>query len=478
MLEAGNSKRLLLLGFGTLIGILLLIAVFGLTQMQHIIDKADDITNDRTRKVELALAMNDVAIERLAILRAVVITEDYFERDELLLRFRYLPLEFIKSRDALLVLLDTDEEKQLMEKVIKGATDNYWTEDGIVNLIENDELDEAQRLMGRELSGTINNLLVAVRNMINYQQEGFKDDIAKNNLYHKQSNQWMATLFTIGLLLSLAIATGVLSRFKSLDNRQRKTMHELIEARDDALSAKQSAEQANQSKTEFLSSMSHELRTPLNAVIGFSQLLKDEDLTEDQRDNVEMISNSGEHLLTLINEVLELSRIETGKSKLNFEYTNLIDMFGTCKKMVDSQLEKYDVELYLPDETEDLKAMALYTDVTRFKQILLNIITNAIKYNEPGGRVDVMVSRIENRKIKVCVKDTGTGIPYDKQERVFNSFDRLGREAGLIEGSGVGLAISKRLVEEMGGTIGFESIPNNGSTFWVEIQEADINENQ
>jgi PAS domain S-box-containing protein len=233
--------------------------------------------------------------------------------------------------------------------------------------------------------------------------------------------------------------------------------------------ARTEAEAASRAKSEFLASMSHELRTPLNAVLGFCQLLqrdRREPLTERQRGMVDQVYRSGEHLLHLIDDVLDLARIEANKVSITFEPVSACDAITSTLEALEPAAR--DAEIYMWFEQPSLDPPSLHADPRRLVQILMNFGSNAIKYNRPGGKVSFSVSQ-HGRCVRISVTDTGRGIAAEHQKKLFQPFQRAGQETGPVEGTGIGLAISKRLVELMLGRVGFESVPGQGSTFWVEL---------
>jgi PAS domain S-box-containing protein len=229
------------------------------------------------------------------------------------------------------------------------------------------------------------------------------------------------------------------------------------------------AEAASSAKSEFLASMSHELRTPLNAVLGFAQLLqrdKKTPLSGRQQERIEHVLKGGEHLLRLIDEVLDLSRIEAGQISVSSEPIAIAQVLQEVKTTLDPLAARADVELTLDPIAEQLPYVI--ADRVRLKQILMNYGTNAIKYAKKPGKASFKVSEADGG-LRIALHDDGLGIPDDKQNRIFQPFHRAGQETGPIEGTGIGLAISKRLAELMGGTVGFESQYGAGSKFWIEL---------
>ncbi len=229
------------------------------------------------------------------------------------------------------------------------------------------------------------------------------------------------------------------------------------------------AERATLAKDEFLSRMSHELRTPLNAILGFSQLLEMGDLTDRQRANVDHVLKAGEHLLGLVNEVLEISRLQSNPEYVSIQPVATRAAIDEAIDLLAPMADARRIVVSVTGEDDDLWVLA---DVQRLKQALLNLLSNAVKYNHDGGRVQVRVRRGAEERVEIAVADDGPGIASDLLVRMFTPFDRLGAEQGNIEGTGLGLALSKAFVEAMGGTLGVQSTPGRGSIFTVELAAA------
>ncbi len=245
------------------------------------------------------------------------------------------------------------------------------------------------------------------------------------------------------------------------------------------IEAKEEAEKANLVKSEFLSSMSHDLRTPLNAVLGYGQLLEGnpgEPLTKDQSEYVEQILNGGKHLLNLINDILDLAKIEADKVELFIEELDLHSILDECIILIQPLAEEHNIQINDNYKNQDNKFIK--ADNTRIKQILLNILSNAIKYNKKNGSITIEYQIIEKNKLRINIKDTGLGIADDKQINMFTPFFRVNANNSSAEGTGIGLTISKKLIEIMNGSVNFVSKIGKGSTFWIDIPLIEKTENQ
>ena len=250
--------------------------------------------------------------------------------------------------------------------------------------------------------------------------------------------------------------------------RQRHAAEQkLLELNKSLATARDDAEKANQAKSDFLSSMSHELRTPLNAIIGFSHILNVSLEDQKQKDNAGIIHDAGQHLLELVNDVMDLSKIEVGKVKLDMGDVSLNQIIGECLALIKPLAAKRN--LRINDNISSATKCVLNADHMHLKQVLLNLMSNAIKYNTEGGQLTLDCKMMPDDRVRIMVTDTGKGLSEEEQQKLFKPFERFSAERSKIEGTGIGLVITKKLIEEMGGSIGVSSQLGQGTCFWVEV---------
>jgi len=293
-----------------------------------------------------------------------------------------------------------------------------------------------------------------------------EQDIEKEYRLYRNSTIALAALsgLVLSILFFLILREANISRLNGeISNHVRleeQLRHEIM------LSQK-----TNETHTAFMSQMSHELRTPLNAILGFTQLLGIYDqnkLTETQQKYINHIQESGEYLLSLIEKVLDLSQIESGKIQIKLENGDIGNCIEDCLHMIESRRRAKN--LTVDNRYNAARPLYAHMDATRVKQVLLNLLSNAVKYNKENGKITIASQITKDGFVRIAITDTGSGIKPSLQEKLFEPFERLGLENSHIEGAGIGLTISRHLIEQMGGRIGFESQGDKGSTFWIDLK--------
>ena len=250
---------------------------------------------------------------------------------------------------------------------------------------------------------------------------------------------------------------------------------ELHEIQRNLIVAKEEAETANSAKSDFLSSMSHELRTPLNAILGFTQLLQIDSsnpLTPEQTEQTEQVIRSGHHLLELVDQVLELAKIEARKTNIALEPVSVHQMLQDSIAMIQPLARRRNITVF--GDSKDWPDGNVLVDRTAIRQVLLNFLSNAVKYNHDNGSIYIKAHREDDNLARIEISDTGSGIPKDRQVGIFEPFNRLGREASEVEGTGIGLVITRELLLLMNSEIGFQSEEGKGSTFWFDVPYVDV----
>ncbi len=341
-------------------------------------------------------------------------------------------------------------------------------------VLVNDKFCEISGYAREDLIGKNHRLVKSNRHLPRFYQELWRTIASGEvwqgeicNLSKQGQEYWVKSTITpflneAGQVYQYVSIRTDISQIKKLEFEQQQRLNELEQAR-------QEAERANRAKSDFLASMSHELRTPLNSIIGFSQLLELSDLSDKQKKQLHTIGASGKHLLSLINDVLEFAKLESGKLALNIETVDVRPIIEQVIALSESHAYANNIKINLSPDTHKWQIKA---DPLRFKQVLLNLTSNGIKYNRPNGKLDINWHKLEQDNQawwELQVKDTGLGIAEQDLPGLFEPFNRLGHEGSTIEGTGIGLSITQDLVEQMGGQITVESEVNVGTTFKVRF---------
>ncbi|RYX98246.1 MAG: response regulator [Comamonadaceae bacterium] len=381
-------------------------------------------------------------------------------RQEALLKTGALQTAILTSANFSIIATD---EKGIIQLFNVGAERmlGYMASE-VVNRINPSDIHDPQEVMARAqaLSLELNTTITPGFEALAFKASRGIEDIYELTYICKDGSRFPAVVSITALRDDYGAIIGYL--LIGTDNSARKQVELAL---NDAMRV---AEKANLAKSDFLSSMSHELRTPLSAILGFAQLIESGTPapTPSQKRSVDQILQGGWYLLELINEILDLALIESGKMSLSSEPVSLAEVLQECEAMIGSQAEKRGIMLNFPRLRTPL---IVKVDRTRLKQILINLLSNAVKYNKLNGTVVIDCVMRTPERLRICVEDTGAGLSPEQLGQLFQPFNRLGQEANTEQGTGIGLVMTKRLIEMMGGSIGVESTVGRGSRFWVEM---------
>lgn len=289
---------------------------------------------------------------------------------------------------------------------------------------------------------------------------------ARSLFYFVEKSDYLEVLSLYSNLLSVYKITLITLGNINLQQTAINLKQNLHETKDELLISRNEALRANKAKSEFLSRMSHELRTPLNAILGFSELLEMELTDSHLNENLKEISNAGYHLLKLIDDILDISKIEAGKTELLFDTCNLNTLIAECISIIKPLADKRSIHINNNINNLDY---CVFVDQMRFKQVLLNVLSNAVKYNNRDGKIIIECTENDKNMLCLSISDTGDGLTINQLKNLFKPFERVGAQQTIIEGTGLGLVISKDLIELMNGTISVESEINKGTTFLIKI---------
>lgn len=444
--------------------ITILMLIVGAVSLQYISNtqgSQTSIVKDNIVKLELAHTMRESIRLRQLSLNTILYIDDPFEQDEEINKFYQYAGLYRNALEILHTLPLSNEEEVIHSQLVKHVRIAQPLNRKSISLIYEGKIYKSKNTikLAQEAQSTLLNTL---DDLVNLQKKYAND--AVNTGQDNFDKTYFSTIILGAIAVLFTLGTGfVVSRYVANKNI------ELIGKNKELSRANKAAQAATKSKSEFLSSMSHELRTPMNAVLGYTELVLEDknSLNEDHKKYLTTVLRSGNHLLELINQVLDLSKIEADAVDLSYSNVKLRELFDSCLSMLKTDADKRNIRFV--DETTGNVLEDVWTDKLRIKQILINLLSNAVKYNRPGGTVTLSCFSSNTKSLRIEVKDTGEGLTQKQIGELFQPFHRLVDDPGGLTGIGIGLVISKQLVELLGGTIGAESTLDEGSVFWIEL---------
>ena len=466
-----NTKTVLTIGFSIVIMVMIVLGSIGVSILHTSTQRIDTIVLTNNLKHNLIMRMRTAVSERVGHLQKMIIMDDTFDRDNEWTSFNEQGTEFIVAYHELRKMKFNPKEQVLLENEQVSINKTGKIQNLVASLAIEEEIDEARTLLLTKAIPLSQIAIDGLTKFMEIQNDSATYSVMAAKQEYRQKFILLIVLVGIGIVICFIIAR-IITRRISHAEQELKESHDILEIRvkertEEYRQARDDADTANKAKSKFLSSMSHELRTPMNAILGFSQLLEIGAKDDSTKENIREVINAGDHLLELINELLDLAKIESGNVNLSIDSHNLNKLLSGCISIIKPAADKQSIQI--DDKVSSLSNISINVDEKRFKQILLNILSNAIKYNVKNGKIIIECSPAEGNMLCLSVIDTGKGLTTKQKNSLFKSFGRVGAEYSPIEGTGLGLVISKDLIELMGGAIGIESDVGKGSRFWVKI---------
>lgn len=430
---------------------------YGYKNAEIVYERTAQAIDNHQLKNRLLNTMYIASEERSVILLKMQIEKDAFKLDRMNMQMGEQARIFLETRQRLFTLALSSKEKEILEEQKIAAMKNAPLQDHVAKLFIEEQHEAATKLLiEHAIPGqhTMRNHII--RTIAEYDNESTQL-IENIRLNFEENNRISLFLGALLAFTSIVIIIIVMTRLTRQEEEKLKQ-------------ALKQAEQANHAKSEFLSRMSHELRTPLHAIIAFSDLiLYEKNLEPKLEKHIQHIYKAGGHLLTLIDDVLDLARIESGKLSIAIKPVNLQAVVEECESLIKPIAQESEVEISFDTNISYI----VNADHTSLKQALLNLLSNAVKYNQKPGAITVSYEVKYNKRLRINVLDTGKGLSSEQQQQLFQPFERLGAEFSQVKGTGIGLTITRELVKMMGGSVGADSVEGKGSNFWIELMLSD-----